>query len=167
VATVMSNFGLNDTLRGLGGEVLRSAVGDRHVIELMRRHGLNLGGEQSGHLIFHDHTTTGDGIIAAVQILEIMAAEGKPLSELRKCLVKYPQVRRDLAVREKPPTAELNETSRLLSETEAALGERGRVLLRYSGTEPKIRLLLEGPDEAFLNRQADVIAAAIREQIGI
>ncbi len=167
VATVMSNFGLNDTLRALGGEVVRCGVGDRQVIEVMRRRGLNLGGEQSGHLIFHDHTTTGDGIIAAVQILEIMAAEGKPLSELRRCLIKYPQVRRDFRVRSKPPLSELNEASRLLSETEAALGERGRVLLRYSGTEPKIRLLLEGPDEAFLQTQGDAIAAAIQEQIGI
>ena len=167
VATVMSNYGLNDTLRALGGEVVRCGVGDRQVIEVMRRRGLNLGGEQSGHLIFHDHTTTGDGIIAAVQILEIMAAEGKPLSELRRCLVKYPQVRRDFRVRSKPPLSELNEASRLLSETEAALGERGRVLLRYSGTEPKIRLLLEGPDEAFLQTQGDAIAAAIQEQIGL
>jgi len=167
VATVMSNYGLNDTLKALGGEVVRCGVGDRQVIEVMRKRGLNLGGEQSGHLIFHDHTTTGDGIIAAVQILEIMAAEGKPLSELRKCLVKYPQVRRDLRVRSQPPLEELAEASRLLAGTESALGDRGRVLLRYSGTEPKIRLLIEGPDEAFLEKQADAIAAAIHQQIGL
>jgi len=167
VATVMSNYGLNDTLRALGGEVVRCGVGDRQVIEVMRKRGLNLGGEQSGHLIFHDHTTTGDGIIAAVQILEVMASEGKPLSELRKCLVKYSQVRRDLRVRSKPPIGELAEASRLLAGTESVLGDRGRVLLRYSGTEPKIRLLLEGPDEAFLEKQGDAIAAAIHQQIGL
>jgi phosphoglucosamine mutase len=166
VATVMSNYGLNDTIRALGGEVVRCGVGDRHVIEAMRKRGLNLGGEQSGHLIFHDHTTTGDGIIAAVQVLEIMAAEGKPLSELRKCLIKYPQVRRDFLVRSKPPVEQLTEASRLISETESILAGQGRVLLRYSGTEPKIRLLLEGPDEAFLETQARAITAAIQQQIG-
>jgi phosphoglucosamine mutase len=166
VATVMSNYGLNDTIKALGGEVVRCGVGDRHVIEAMRKRGLNLGGEQSGHLIFHDHTTTGDGIIAAVQVLEIMAAEGKPLSELRKCLIKYPQVRRDFLVRSKPPVEQLTEASRLISETESILAGQGRVLLRYSGTEPKIRLLLEGPDEAFLETQARAITAAIQQQIG-
>jgi phosphoglucosamine mutase len=167
VATVMSNFGLNDAIRGLGGEVVRCGVGDRQVIDKMRQGGLNLGGEQSGHLIFHDHTTTGDGIIAAVQILEMMVAEGKPLSELRRCLRKYPQVRLDLDVRAKPPLTELPDVNRLLAETEAALGERGRVLLRYSGTEPKIRLLLEGPDETFLQTQGQTIVAALQEQIGL
>lgn len=166
VATVMSNFGLNETIRALGGEVIRCGVGDRQVIEAMRKRGLNLGGEQSGHLIFHDHTTTGDGIIAAVQILEIMATEGKPLSELRKCLTKYPQVRRDFLVRGKPPLEQLGEANRLIAETEAVLAGQGRVLLRYSGTEPKIRLLLEGPDEAFLNTQSQSIASAIQQQIG-
>jgi phosphoglucosamine mutase len=167
VATVMSNYGLNETLRELGGEVVRCGVGDRQVIDTMRRRGLNLGGEQSGHLIFHDHTTTGDGIIAAVQILEMMVAEGKPLGELRRCLRKYPQIRRDLVVASQPPMPELLRANQLLAETEAALGGSGRVLLRYSGTEPKIRLLLEGPDETFLHTQGDAIMAAIQEQIGL
>jgi len=166
VATVMSNFGLDETLNSLGGRVIRCGVGDRQVIETMRKTGLNLGGEQSGHLIFHDHATTGDGIIAAVQILEIMAAEGRPLSELRRCLVKFPQVLRSLPVRSKPPLEALEDAGRLVAETEAALAGRGRVLLRYSGTEPKIRLLLEGPDAAYLETRADLIVSAIREQIG-
>jgi phosphoglucosamine mutase len=166
VATVMSNHGLDDTVKALGGAVVRCGVGDRQVIEAMRQRGLNLGGEQSGHIIFHDHTTTGDGIVAAVQILEIMAAEDKPLSELRRCLVKFPQVLRSLPVRSKPPLEALREAGRLIAETEAALAGRGRVLLRYSGTEPKIRLLLEGPDAVYVETRADLIASAIRDQIG-
>jgi len=166
VATIMSNYGLNDTLKALGGEVIRAKVGDRYVIEAMRQQGLNLGGEQSGHLIFHDHGTTGDGIVAAVQVLQIMAAEGKPLSELRKCLTKFPQAKRNLAVSSKPPVEELTEAARLIAETEHTLGDAGRVLLRYSGTEPKIRLLIEGRDLDFIESAADQIAAAITAQIG-
>ena len=166
VATVMSNFGLNDTLAALGGEVIRASVGDRYVIEEMRKRNLNVGGEQSGHLIFHDFSTTGDGIVAAVQILEIMASEGKPLSELRKCLTKFPQAKRNLAVSAKPPVEELVASGKLINETESELGSAGRVLLRYSGTEPKIRLLIEGRDSGYIERQADKIAEAILEQIG-
>ncbi len=165
-ATVMSNFGLNDTLAALGGEVIRTAVGDRHVIQAMREHNLNVGGEQSGHLIFHDFSTTGDGIVAAVQILEIMAAEEKPLSELRRCLTKYPQAQRNLAVSFKPPVEELEAAGKLIAATEAKLGSEGRVLLRYSGTEPKIRLLIEGRDSGFIERRADEVAEAILAQIG-
>lgn len=166
VATIMSNYGLNETLRQLGGKVVRCNVGDRYVIQAMREQGLNLGGEQSGHLIFHDLTTTGDGIVAAVQILQMMATEGKPLSELRKCLRKYPQAKRNLSVKSKPPVEELAEANRLIAETEKELGDSGRVLLRYSGTEPKIRLLIEGPDLDQIEKAADRIAAAIFAQIG-
>lgn len=166
VATIMSNFGLNDTLSALGGEVVRTGVGDRYVIEAMREKGLNVGGEQSGHLIFHDFSTTGDGIVAAVQILQIMAAEEKPLSELRKCLTKFPQAKRNLAISTKPPVEELKAAGQLIAETEAELGSEGRVLLRYSGTEPKIRLLIEGRDADYIEGQAEKIAGAILEQIG-
>ncbi len=166
VATIMSNFGLNDTLAALGGEVIRTGVGDRYVIEAMRERNLNLGGEQSGHLIFHDCSTTGDGIVAAVQILQIMVAEGKPLSELRKCLTKFPQAKRNLAVTSKPPVEALTAAAQLIAETEATLGNEGRVLLRYSGTEPKIRLLIEGRDPSYIEAQAETIATAILEQIG-
>ncbi|MEM1296119.1 MAG: phosphoglucosamine mutase [Verrucomicrobiota bacterium] len=166
VATVMSNFGLNDTLYALGGEVIRTAVGDRYVIEAMQEKGLNVGGEQSGHLIFHDFSTTGDGIVAAVQILQIMAAEEKPLSELRKCLTKFPQAKRNLSISSKPPVEELEAASQIIAETEAKLGSAGRVLLRYSGTEPKIRLLIEGRDADYIEGQAEEIANAILEQIG-
>ncbi len=166
VATVMSNFGLDETLASHGGRVLRTKVGDRHVIEAMLRDGHNVGGEQSGHMIFRDFATTGDGIVSALQILRVMTDTGKPLSELKKVLKKYPQAQRNLRVREKPPLESLAEVSKLLAETESALDGKGRVLLRYSGTEPKIRLLIEGRDQAAINARADKIASAIQEVIG-
>jgi phosphoglucosamine mutase len=136
------------------------------VIEEMMKSGLNLGGEQSGHMIFHDYTTTGDGIISALQILRIMVETGKPLSELKKCLRKYPQAQRNLKVRNKPPLEELHQVLRLKNEAEKELAGKGRVLLRYSGTEPKIRLLIEGPDAGRINALADRIAEAIEGEIG-
>jgi phosphoglucosamine mutase len=166
VATVMSNFGLDETLASHGGRVLRTKVGDRYVIEAMLRDGYNVGGEQSGHMIFRDFATTGDGIVSALQILRVMADTGKPLSELKKVLKKYPQAQRNLRVREKPPLESLAEVSKLLAETEASLDGKGRVLLRYSGTEPKIRLLIEGRDLTEINAHADKISAAIQEAIG-
>jgi phosphoglucosamine mutase len=167
VATIMSNFGLEGALEPYGGKVLRTKVGDRYVIEEMMKRDLNLGGEQSGHMIFHDYTTTGDGIISALQILRIMVETGKPLSELKKCMRKYPQAQRNLKVSKKPAIPDLVEVSRLTAETEKDLAGKGRVLLRYSGTEPKIRLLIEGPDSARINAQADRIAAAIQQEIGV
>src|SRR5207249_8952855 len=141
VATVMSNCGLDETLAAHGGKVIRTKVGDRYVIEEMVQRKLNLGGEQSGHIIFRDFTTTGDGIISALQILRIMHQTGQPLSKLKTCLNKYPQAKRDLVVKEKPPLSELSTVMKLINETEEGLSGKDRVLLRYSGTEPKIRLL--------------------------
>ncbi|CAN5475387.1 phosphoglucosamine mutase [soil metagenome] len=166
VATVMSNFGLDEALAAHGGKVIRAKVGDRYVIEEMVRQNLNLGGEQSGHMIFRDFTTTGDGIISALQILRIMQATGRPLSELKKCLTKYPQAQRNLWVKEKRPLEELAEVQKLVQSAEKELGGKGRVLLRYSGTEPKIRLLIEGRDQAQIDRQADGIALALGASIG-
>ncbi len=166
VATVMSNFGLDDCLRQHGGRVLRTAVGDRYVIEAMVREELNIGGEQSGHMIFRDFGTTGDGLVSALQILRIVMETGKPLSELKRCLSKYPQAQRNLKVRSKPPLASLAAVNTLVTEAERELEGRGRVLLRYSGTEPKVRLLIEGPDQEHINAQADRIAAALVEAIG-
>jgi phosphoglucosamine mutase len=162
----MSNFGLDETLAEHGGKVVRTKVGDRYVIEEMVRRDLNLGGEQSGHLIFRDFTTTGDGIISALQILRIMQAAGQPLSELKKCLKKYPQAQRNLVVREKRPLEELPQITNLVRETENELNGKGRVLLRYSGTEPKVRLLIEGREQSQIDRQADRIADAIQSAIG-
>ncbi len=166
VATVMSNFGLDETLAVEAGKVIRTKVGDRYVIETMMREGLNVGGEQSGHMIFRDYATTGDGIVSALQVLRIMIETGKPLSELKKVLKKYPQAQRNLKVREKPALDTLGDVQRLLRETEQHLNGKGRVLLRYSGTEPKIRLLIEGRDELVINGHADRIATAIQDLIG-
>jgi phosphoglucosamine mutase len=167
VATVMSNFGLDDAIRSQGGKVLRTQVGDRYVIAEMMKNKLNLGGEQSGHMIFGDYTTTGDGIVSALQILRVMIETGKPLSELKKCLSKYPQAQRNLKVREKVPVEDLPGVSALVAESEKQLAGKGRVLLRYSGTEPKIRLLIEGRDGDRINSQADKIADLIRTHIGV
>ncbi len=167
VATVMSNFGLDETLTQNKGRVLRTKVGDRHVIAAMLRDDLNVGGEQSGHMIFRDYSTTGDGIVSALQILRIMAESGKPLSELKRCLRKYPQAQRNLKVREKIPLEEMPDVTALVSEAEAVLKGAGRVLLRYSGTEPKIRLLIEGRDGAVIEAHADRIAEVIRARIGV
>jgi phosphoglucosamine mutase len=167
VATVMSNFGLDETLAAASGKVLRTRVGDRYVIETMMRDGLNVGGEQSGHMIFRDYATTGDGIVSALQILRIMIETGRPLSELKQVLRKYPQAQRNLKVREKPALETLGQVQRLLRETEQTLDGKGRVLLRYSGTEPKIRLLVEGRDESLINGHADRIASALQESIGV
>jgi phosphoglucosamine mutase len=166
VATVMSNFGLDEALGAHGGKVIRTKVGDRYVLEEMVQRDLNLGGEQSGHMIFRDFTTTGDGIISALQILRIMKFSGKSLSELKSCLTKYPQAQRNLKVKEKPPLAELPAVMKLVGEAEKELSGKGRVLLRYSGTEPKIRLLIEGRELAQIDRQANRIAEAIQNAIG-
>jgi phosphoglucosamine mutase len=166
VATVMSNFGLDEALSAHGGRVLRTKVGDRYVIEEMLKNDYNVGGEQSGHMIFRDYSTTGDGIVAALQILRIMVETGKPLSELKKCLCKYPQAQRNLRVKHKMPIEELPDVLRLVKETEEDLEGKGRVLLRYSGTEPKIRLLIEGRDGDKINAQADRIAELIQARIG-
>jgi phosphoglucosamine mutase len=166
VATVMSNFGLDETVTAHGGNVVRTKVGDRYVIEEMVQRKLNLGGEQSGHIIFRDFTTTGDGIISALQILRIMHKTGQPLSKLKGCLKKYPQAQRNLVVKEKPPLSELPTVMKLVNEAEKELSGKGRVLLRYSGTEPKIRLLIEGQEFDKIDKQANRIADAIQSAIG-
>ncbi len=165
--TVMSNFGLDELITSMGGHVIRTGVGDRYVIAAVREHGLNFGAEESGHVVFSDYATTGDGLIAALQILKIMAETGQPLSELRKCLKPFPQTKRNLRVKEKPPIEELTVVHQLVKETEKKLGKLGRVLLRYSGTEALIRLLIEGRDPAFIEARADMIADAIQAQIGV
>jgi phosphoglucosamine mutase len=164
--TVMSNYGLDDLVSGLGGRVLRTGVGDRYVLAEMRSRGLNFGGEQSGHIIFGDWATTGDGLVAGLQLLRIMKETGEPLSQLRKCLKKFPQSARNLRVRSKPPIEDLAEAQKIIKETEKKLGDYGRVLLRYSGTEPLIRLLIEGRDVEYLEAQADKISSAVLAQIG-
>ncbi|MGI8480695.1 MAG: phosphoglucosamine mutase, partial [Chthoniobacterales bacterium] len=167
VATAMSNFGLDEALAAAGGKVVRAKVGDRYVIEEMVQRNLNLGGEQSGHMIFRDFTTTGDGLISALQILRIMKSTGKPLSELKRCLTKYPQAQRNLRVKQKTPLDQIPNVMKLVGEAERELSGQGRVLLRYSGTEPKIRLLIEGREAELIDRQANRIADAIQNAIGV
>jgi phosphoglucosamine mutase len=166
VATVMSNLGLDEALAAHCGKVVRTKVGDRYVIEEMISRKSNLGGEQSGHIIFRDFTTTGDGIISALQILRIMHKTGQPLSKLKTCLKKFPQAQRNLVVKSKPPIEELREVVKLRDEIERELAGQGRVLLRYSGTEPKIRLLIEGRELDKIDKQANRIADAIQNAIG-
>ncbi len=167
VATVMSNAGLAATISRAGGHVLRAGVGDKNVIDEMVRGGYNFGGEESGHLIFRDYSTTGDGLVAALQMLRIMKAKDKPLSELTKCWTRFPKVTVNVRVREKRPFEELNGVMELVTKAEAELKPQGgRVLLRYSGTEPKARLLLEGRDQATLDKWGQVISQTIKEQLG-
>jgi phosphoglucosamine mutase len=165
VATVMSNLGLDEAIEQAGGKVVRTGVGDRYVLEAMRAGGFVLGGEQSGHMIFLRHGTTGDGLVSALQIFRLMAESGKPLSELRKVLHKYPQAQRAVAVKAKPPLETVPEVHAAITAAEQALAPRGRVLVRYSGTEPKLRILLEGRDAAVLEDHADRIAAAARQSL--
>ena len=165
VATVMSNAGLEEAVQKAGGQVVRAGVGDRYVMEAMKEHGYNLGGEQSGHFIFRDHNTTGDGIVSALQLLQIMKEKGKPLSELRRLLTKFPQVQRNVRVSAKPDLESLASAS-LIAEIRDALGEAGRVMLRYSGTEPLLRILIEGKDAEWIGAQADRLAEAIGAEIG-
>jgi phosphoglucosamine mutase len=161
VATIMSNFGLDSLLNEMGAKLLRTKVGDRHVVEMMRKQDLNLGGEQSGHIIFRDFSTTGDGLISALQILAIATQTNQSLGELRKILTKFPQELRSITVRQKLPFEQFPSLSARLKSAEDALAGKGRVILRYSGTEPKARLLLEGPDADTLRTLADDIQTEI------
>ena len=167
VATLMSNVGLDAALEAAGGRVVRTNVGDKNVIDEMLRGGFNVGGEQSGHIIFRDHSTTGDGLVGALQILRIMRATRQPLSRLVQCWTRFPQVVTNIVVREKKPFEELPGVTELVQQAEAAVkAQGGRVFLRYSGTEPKARLLMEGRHKPILEEWTQKIAAAIRAQIG-
>ncbi len=167
VSTVMSNAGIEPAIKAAGGRVIRTAVGDKNVIDEMLRNGFNFGGEQSGHLIFRDYSTTGDGLVAALQILRIMKAKDAPLSKLKQCWTRYPQLVTNVKVREKKPFEQLDGVLALVAQAEAVVQPAGgRVLLRYSGTEPKARLLIEGRDAKVLAQWSARICAAIKQQVG-
>ncbi len=166
VATVMSNYGLELALREHGISLLRTDVGDRHVVDAMRKGGFALGGEQSGHLVFLDHATTGDGVLAALQVLAIAVREQRPVSELAAAMSTMPQVLINLSVRDKPPLQSLPAVSGAIDEVSRELVGQGRVLVRYSGTERKCRVMVEGPDEDAVRRHAEVIAQSVRTAIG-
>ncbi|HKC61969.1 MAG TPA: phosphoglucosamine mutase [Myxococcales bacterium] len=166
VATVMSNLGLDQCIGKAGGRLVRTRVGDRYVVEEMRKSGYSFGGEQSGHLIFLEHATTGDGTVAALALLSVMVQSCKPISELAKVMDVYPQAQLSLEVREKPELGSLPAVVRAIREVEKKLGEDGRVLVRYSGTEAKVRVLVEGPEKKLIEGYADAIATELKQAIG-
>ena len=153
-------------MREAGITVVRTPVGDRYVLEEMLRGGYALGGEQSGHVIFAEHNTTGDGIVTALQVLAAMLRAGKPLSELAACMRRFPQVLENVRVRRREDLATLAKVQAQIRAAEGALAGGGRVLVRYSGTEPLARVMVEGPDEVTIRHWAGEIAAAIQEALG-
>ena len=163
VATVMSNLGLELLMEKLGGKLVRTAVGDRYVVDEMRTRGYNFGGEQSGHLIFLDENTTGDGILAALQLLSVMIKRGKPLSELTKILETFPQVLKNVRTSRKMQPSDIKGFDEAVARREKKLGKDGRVLVRPSGTEPLIRVMLEGKDRKLINQMADELCDKIRK----
>jgi phosphoglucosamine mutase len=154
VATIQSNLGLDHAVREAGGTVVRTDVGDRNVARVMREIGANIGGESSGHIIFSDNATTGDGLVAAVKLIDLMCKAKQPLSQLRREVCLFPLATNNLRVAEKKPLASLDTLNSAIATIEKDFGEEGRVLVRYSGTEPKIRLLVEGKDQ---KRVADAL----------
>jgi phosphoglucosamine mutase len=166
VATVMSNLGLELALNDAGGKLVRVSVGDRAVMEKMIEGGYNLGGEQSGHVIFLDHNTTGDGLVTALQVLAIMKQTGRRLSELAACIKTYPQTLVNVRVKKRHDLAAIPEIAQRITEVEKTLEGRGRVLVRYSGTEPKVRVMLEGENEAEIKQYAADLARLIEQKLG-
>jgi len=166
VATVMSNMGLEIAIRKAGGKVVRTAVGDRYVVEEMLKEGYNFGGEQSGHMIFLDHNTTGDGILSALQVLAIIQRSGKKLSELARVMTSLPQVLVNVRVREKARLEDIAPIKQVIDAVEAELGDKGRVLIRYSGTEPLLRVMIEGESQSRIEKLAEQLAAVVRQHLG-
>jgi len=166
VATVMSNLGLELSLRKAGIDLVRCPVGDRFVTETMKERGLALGGEQSGHLVFADHRFTGDGLVTALRVLEVLADRGCTLATVADELEVSPQVLVNVPVRVKRNLEEIEPVQAILTRIERALADRGRLVVRYSGTEPLLRVMLEGPDESLITAWANEIAQAVREHLG-
>lgn len=167
VVTTMSNLGLHAAMAARGIRMVTTEVGDRHVIEAMRKGGYNLGGEKSGHVIFMDYATTGDGIITALQVLRLMKTTGRSLRELANCMVEYPQKLVSLPVRARPPLETVDGLSALLDEAHRAFGAEGRLVVRYSGTEPKVRILVEGHSAALVEDWCTRIADLLHREIGV
>lgn len=167
VATVMSNMGLDIAIRKAGGKVIKTDVGDRYVVEAMRRGGYNLGGEQSGHMIFLDHNTTGDGMISALQVLAIVQRTGKRLSELAGVMTVLPQVLMNVPVFEKKPLESIPEIIQSIVAVETELKRKGRVLIRYSGTEPLLRVMIEGENPDRIKVLAQDIVRVVEKHLGV
>lgn len=166
VATVMSNIGLELCLKEVGVRMVRVPVGDRYVLEEMLRHGYNLGGEQSGHIVFLDHNTTGDGVVTALQVLSLMVKRQERLSQLRQCMTVCPQLLVNVQVTEKPDLGSIPAIQAVISDAEAQLNGSGRVLVRYSGTESVARVMVEGTDTEQVKFLARSIAEAIEKELG-
>jgi phosphoglucosamine mutase len=165
VTTPMSNIGLELSLRDHGINMVRAQVGDRYVVDMMRKGGFNLGGEQSGHVIFLDQSTTGDGIVAALKVLEAMKRTGRPLSQLKKAIKLYPQCREDVRVARREPFENIESISRAIAHAQATLKDRGRVVVRYSGTEALARVMVEGEDLAQIKQLSMDIASSIQKAL--
>ena len=166
VATVMSNLGLDRAVEGFCGRVVRTPVGDRYVVEEMLRGGYNLGGEQSGHVVFLDLTTTGDGLITALFLLGLLVERGRPLSELRRSMRRFPQVLVNVRVKEKREISGIPSVQAAIRAAEETLQNRGRVVVRYSGTESLARVMIEGENDDQIRRLADDVAAALQAEVG-
>jgi phosphoglucosamine mutase len=166
VATVMSNMGLELALKSYGIKLLRAEVGDRYVVEAMLAGGYNLGGEQSGHILFLDHNTTGDGAITCLQLLALMVEQGKKLGELKRVMARLPQVLINVKVKERMDFSTMPKVTQRIADVEKALAGRGRVLVRYSGTELLARVMLEGENEDSINQMAGEIGDEIRAHVG-
>jgi phosphoglucosamine mutase len=162
----MSNIGFHKALKEMGCQTEITAVGDRYVLEKMRKDGYSLGGEQSGHIIFLDYNTTGDGLLTAVQLLSIMKQQQKPLSELAGLMTRYPQILKNVRVQTKSGWEDNNLIMAAISAGEEELGDEGRILVRPSGTEPLIRVMAEGPDLEQLERIVDDIAVVVEHEMG-
>ena len=166
VTTVMANLGLDESLRAVGIRIAKTQVGDRYVHEEMLKTGANLGGEQSGHLLFPDHMPTGDGILSALALLSVVRETGEPLASLASCMRKFPQVLVNVPVRSKPPIDSIAGLGDRVGAFESEMNGVGRVLIRYSGTEALARVMIEGADAARIQAMADELAGVIRSQIG-
>ncbi len=163
VSTTMSNMGLEVAMQKMGGKMVRTDVGDRYVVEEMRKRGYSFGGEQSGHLVFLDHITTGDGILAGLQLLAIMKKRKKTLSELATVMESFPQVLKNVRMSSKIPVDTIPDFPETVKKLEEKLGKNGRILVRPSGTEPVIRVMIEGQDENEINTMADELCDLIRK----
>jgi phosphoglucosamine mutase len=165
IATVMSNIGLDRAVARWGVQVCRTRVGDRYVVEEMRKNGYSLGGEQSGHLIFLDHATTGDGVLAAMQLLAVVCRKQKPVSELASIFEPVPQTLTNVVVKQRRDLGELPEVVKAIRSVESKLGGSGRILVRFSGTEPKVRILVEGPDRVRNDEYAKEVAEVVTRSL--
>jgi phosphoglucosamine mutase len=163
----MSNMGLDIAVKKAGGKIVKTAVGDRYVVEEMRKGGYNLGGEQSGHMIFLDHNTTGDGMQSALQVLAIMRRKKRTLAELAEVMIPLPQVLVNVRVSEKKEITSVPEIAKLVTDIEGKLKDEGRLLVRYSGTEPLLRIMLEGQDKYQITGWGKEIADLVEKKLGV